>query len=260
MSSSAFKDYIVHFRKGDVVFHEGDLGVDMYIIQSGTVAVDKRIGATIRRLAVFGKGDFFGEMSLLEHLPRTATVTALEDCEMVRIDGSTFDSMMRSNTEIAVRMLRKFSVRLREMDKKIEALLVDRADERPALVDSHEAVTGVERPAETGPALAILRNEEAGHEYLVRKNEALVGRADPVTGIVPEIDLTNEENSRSISRRHARIVKKDGTFHIAEEVGALNGTYVNGKRIRPGVLTPLADGDKLLLGMVPLRFTLAKKS
>jgi CRP/FNR family transcriptional regulator, cyclic AMP receptor protein len=163
MTSSAFKDYVVHFRKDDTVFREGDLGMDMFIIQSGTVAVDKKIGGTVRRLAIFGKGDFFGEMSLLEHLPRTATVTALEDCEMVRIDGSTFDSMIRSNTEIAVRMLRKFSVRLREMDKKIEALLLDRADEKPALVyEAHEAVQPGAAPRADGPVRAMLRNEEAG--------------------------------------------------------------------------------------------------
>jgi CRP-like cAMP-binding protein len=257
MVAPAFQQYIVKFPKEEVIFKEGDLGTDMYIIQSGTVAVDKKIGDTTRRLAVFGKGDFFGEMSLLEHLPRTATVTALEDCEVVRIDGSTFDAMIRSNTEIAVRMLRKFSVRLREMDKKIEALLLDRADEKPPMVyEAHEVAQPTTEPAPTGAVLAILRNEDTDKEYLVSKHETLIGRADPVTGIVPDVDLSEEESARSVSRRHARLISKDGKFYLAEEVGALNGTYVNGKRIRPGVLTAVSGDDRLLLGMVPLHFVL----
>ena len=125
MSTTGFQDYLVSCAKGDVIFNEGDLGTEMYIIQTGSVAVDKDIKGQNRRLAVFGKGDFFGEMALLENLPRTASVTALEDCEVVRIDSATFDTMIRSNIEIAVRMLRKFSVRVREADKKIELLLGD---------------------------------------------------------------------------------------------------------------------------------------
>jgi pSer/pThr/pTyr-binding forkhead associated (FHA) protein len=70
------------------------------------------------------------------------------------------------------------------------------------------------------------------------------------------VDLSEEESARSVSRRHARFISKDGKFHLAEEVGALNGTYVNGKRIRPGVLTAVSSDDRLLLGMVPLHFVL----
>ena len=260
MVAPVFKEYVVRFAKGEVIFPEGDLGTDMYIIQSGTVAVDKKIGNTVRRLAVFGKGDFFGEMSLLEHLPRTAAVIALEDCEMVRIDGSTFDAMIRTNTEIAVRMLRKFSVRLREMDKKIEALLLNRAEEKPPLVyEAHEVARSSAQPKPAGEVLAILRNEDTGKEYSVTNHETLIGRADPVTGIIPDVDLSDEENTRSVSRRHARLIAKDGKFYLAEEVGALNGTYINGKRIRPGVLTDVSDGDMLLMGMVPLHFVLNKE-
>jgi CRP-like cAMP-binding protein len=252
MTANAFKDMTVHFAKGQVIFREGDLGMEMYIIQSGTVAVDKKIGTTVRRLAVFGKGDFFGEMAVLEYAPRTATVTALEDCEMVKIDGSTFDQMIRQNTEIAVRMLRKFSVRLREMDKKLEALLLDRADEKPVLVfEAQESSGAIAVP--DGPAIAVLVHKQANKEYPIHKKEVLVGRADPVTGIIPDVDLSDEENGRSVSRRHARLIFKDGLFHLAEEVGALNGTCVNGRRIRPGVLTPVQNGDQLLFGMIPLQ-------
>jgi len=71
---------------------------------------------------IMEKGDFFGEMSLLESLPRTATAVMLEDGELIIINATIFDQMIRHNIEIAVRMLRKFSTRLRETMAKLESL------------------------------------------------------------------------------------------------------------------------------------------
>ena len=58
-----FAKFLKHFAKGTVLFHEGDEGEDMYIIQSGKVAIKKRVphGETV--LAMLEKGDFFGEMA-----------------------------------------------------------------------------------------------------------------------------------------------------------------------------------------------------
>lgn len=249
---------MVTYKEGEVIFKENDLGTEMYIIQTGSVAVDKDIKGQKRRLAVFGKGDFFGEMALLESLPRTATVTAIEDCEVVCIDSATFDTMIRSNIEIAVRMLRKFSVRVRESDRKIEMLLGEKGVEKDDLVfEASDSYANLKPP--DGPVIAFLCDEESDKKFEIRSNETLVGRADPVTGIIPDADLTHAENGRSVSRRHVRIILKGEGFHVAEEVGALNGSYINGKKLRPGVLVPLSDGDHLLLGMVALRFELPEK-
>jgi pSer/pThr/pTyr-binding forkhead associated (FHA) protein len=79
-----------------------------------------------------------------------------------------------------------------------------------------------------------------------------------VTGTRPEIDLTQVDLSRSVSRRHARITVQDGAFHLSEEVGALNGTFVNGQRLTPGKPATIVSGDKLGLGMVSLVFKTAK--
>jgi len=72
--------------------------------------------------------------------------------------------------------------------------------------------------------------------------------------MTPEIDLTNEDQSRNISRRHARLVIKDGKFFVAEEIGTMNGTFLNGQRLPNGVLTPLKDGDELVLCRLGLTF------
>jgi hypothetical protein len=57
------------------------------------------------------KGDFFGEMSILEGMPRTIAAEAVEDSELIEINSMTFDKMIKGNIEIAIRMLRKLSIR-----------------------------------------------------------------------------------------------------------------------------------------------------
>src|SRR5207245_4486858 len=96
---------------------------EMYIIQSGTVELLKEIGGSTRVLSTLEKGDFFGEMSVLEDLPRTASARAKTDVELVKINGAMFDTMLKSNTEIAVRMMRKLSRRLRDVTSMLEEAL-----------------------------------------------------------------------------------------------------------------------------------------
>src|SRR5688572_8023772 len=114
---------IVDFAAGDFVFREGDLGTEMYIVHEGRVEILKKVQDGDHLLATLEKGDFFGEMSVLEDLPRTASARARTDVELVRINGATFDAMLKSNTEIAVRMMRKLSRRLREVTGMLEEAL-----------------------------------------------------------------------------------------------------------------------------------------
>ena len=77
-----------HFPKGSVMFSEGDLGLAMYVIEGGEVEVRKQLGGEERVLATLGKGDFFGEMCMLEEdSPRSATVVAIDDVDAVMISA-----------------------------------------------------------------------------------------------------------------------------------------------------------------------------
>ena len=87
-----------------------------------------------------------------------------------------------------------------------------------------------------------------------RQPHPLVGRFDPVTELKPDVDLSEMDLKRSVSRRHARIIQTREGFEVVEEVGALNGTYVNGEKLTTGQPHPLGDGDELGLGMVKLVF------
>ena len=65
----SFQRYLVRYSKGEIIFHEGDLGNEMYVIQSGKVRIFKNISGIDQTLAVLEKGDFFGEMAVLEGIP-----------------------------------------------------------------------------------------------------------------------------------------------------------------------------------------------
>jgi len=256
-----FAKFLTKYKKGDFVFHQGEEGDEMYIVQSGEIAIRKTIGAQRTTINVLEKGDFFGEMSVLERLPRTADAEVVADSGVITINSATFGEMIRSNPEIAVRMLRKYSMRMREYSEQLEKMMAERASAPvPELRDVDEPAK-VPEPESTVPSTATARSyfvaKESGKIYPVHKDEVLIGRYDSVTGHRPEIDLTEEDNNRNVSRRHARLLYKDSTFYIAEEIGTMNGTYINGNRIPTGVLTPIQDGDEVTLCRVPVIFKIA---
>jgi pSer/pThr/pTyr-binding forkhead associated (FHA) protein len=243
-----YEKFLVNHLMGDIIFSEGDIGTEMYIIQSGTVELLKSIGAETKVLATLEKGDFFGEMSVLEDVPRTASARAKSDVELVRINGATFDAMLKSNTEIAVRMMRKLSRRLREVTAMLEESLGRRVveEEQPA---PRKAV-----PEKQLNACRLVGEEPAAEFFLNREGDTLVGRADPVTGITPDVDLTPLDAQRSTSRRHAKLYQMGDTYYVMEEIGVMNGTYVNGTRLATGVPVAVSDGDVLKFGLVALTF------
>jgi CRP-like cAMP-binding protein len=246
---SAFERFLVTHPMGDIIFSEGEIGNEMYIIQSGTVELLKTIGKETRVLATLEKGDFFGEMSVLEDLPRTASARAKTDVELVRINGATFDSMLKGNTEIAVRMMRKLSRRLREVTAMLEEGL------------GREVAEEEKKPAPRRPAPARERDvcrltavDQEMEFFLNGEGDTLVGRTDPVTGITPDIDLTPLDPQRSTSRRHAKLYQMGGHFYVMEEIGVMNGTFVNDNRVATGTPVPLQSGDTVKFGLVTLTF------
>ena len=245
---SPFERYLVTHPMGDIIFSEGEIGTEMYIIQSGTVELLKEIGGSTRVLSTLEKGDFFGEMTVLEDLPRTASARAKTDVELVRINGATFDAMLKSNTEIAVRMMRKLSRRQRELTGMLEEALGRRVPEEekpPAPPEERRAVA-------PRNAFRLVAPGSKAEFFLHPEGDTLIGRGDPVTGITPDVDLAALDPQRSTSRRHAKIYPMGGKLYLMEEIGVMNGTFVNGSRVATGTPVPVAGGDELRFGLVPL--------
>lgn len=90
------------------------------------------------------------------------------------------------------------------------------------------------------------------------KEVVLIGRSDAAGGIFPEIDLTPDNGYLAgVSRRHARIIRRGNEFYL-EDLGSLNGTFLNRDRLTAHVPVPFRDGDEIRLGNLVMRVILEK--
>lgn len=108
---------------GDVLFREGETGDTMFVLQSGEVQITKHGRDGHKTLAVLGPGEFFGEMAILNAKPRNATATVTERARVLVIDARTFEQMVVSNAEIAVRLIKKLARRLDSANALIDVLM-----------------------------------------------------------------------------------------------------------------------------------------
>lgn len=243
--AASWRHRLRQFSSGDVIFHEGDLGTEMYIVQEGQVEILRLGNDGPQRLALLDRGDFFGEMSILDELPRTATAVAASKARLVEINGATFDEMLRANPEIAIRIMRKLSLRVRQADERLSRI------EPAAVVARPPAPKAPERPLIAG----FMTHRASGIRLEVEgAGSVTVGRRDPVTGIQPSVDLTGLDQERSVSRRHAKLERRGDSLYLVEDLGTTNGTFVNGARISPGEPVKVGSGDLLRFGLVELTY------
>jgi CRP-like cAMP-binding protein len=242
------KDSTATYAAGDMIFSQGDLGTEMFIIQDGEVEIIKHINGESHILSHLEKGDFFGEMALLEAAPRTADAIAKTEVKVLIINGSRFDDMLKKNPEIAVRIIRKYSKRLREANTLLERLVGREVDADHVALDAT-----MMKPSEKGTRHRLVDVATGTAYFFSNGDETTIGRADPVTGILPDIDLTAVDTNRSVSRRHAKIIKSNDDYVVLEEVGTVNGTFVNDQRIPTGVPVAMHNGDLVKIGLVSMK-------
>lgn len=225
---------------GDLLFEEGQEGADMFIIERGDVELVRRVDGEERPLAVLGEGEFFGEMSMLEGLPRVASARARSDCRLLKIDRDAFEALIASRPDVAVQMLRRLSERLREFYER------ERDMPAPSALAA-ETATGERAPQRS---VHLVHSESGRHVDLPAEGDMSVGRADVVTGRVPDLDLTELDKLHSVSRLHAKILRRNGLTFVVEESASSNGTFVDGRRIEPGAVEELAVGTEVRFGLV----------
>jgi len=107
------------FEDGDLIVAEGDTGTEMFVIQSGRVAVTKKADEGEIHLATLERGDFFGEMSLLESLPRSATVRAVGKTRLLAIHSGQLLMKIRRDPTFAFELLQRMSSRIRALDEQL---------------------------------------------------------------------------------------------------------------------------------------------
>jgi CRP-like cAMP-binding protein len=111
------------FRTGEVIFHRDDPGQMLYVIKEGKVKISlTSLDGQEISLVVLGKGEYFGEFSLFDGLPRSADAVALEKTECYTLQRSDFDKAILKNPKIALKMMESLTRRLRSTDQMVEDL------------------------------------------------------------------------------------------------------------------------------------------
>ena len=116
----------VEFKGSANIFKEGDPGTSMFIIAEGKVRISKMVpGIGEEALAILERGQYFGEMSLIEDGPRSADAIAHSPCKLYELQREKLDEVMFTDKELAYVLLwtfvRTLSARLRETNDKIRA-------------------------------------------------------------------------------------------------------------------------------------------
>lgn len=117
--------------RGATVFHQHDAGGGLYLLLSGSVKITRtgRDGREVT-VAVLGEGNFFGEMSLLDGQPRSASATTLQATRVLVLDREHFQRHVLSQPRIVAKLLRELSKRLRAADQTIEHLALGSVSDR----------------------------------------------------------------------------------------------------------------------------------
>jgi CRP-like cAMP-binding protein len=123
------------FAAGDTILTEGEVGHSAYLITAGSVEVVIGKGAKARRVGTIDAGEMFGEMSLIDPGPRSATVRALTDTECVVATYSEFISSIQQHPEQAMEFMRALVRRLRHMNEFVATMDPAKRRLRDIIVD-----------------------------------------------------------------------------------------------------------------------------
>jgi CRP-like cAMP-binding protein len=119
MEQSFREESLVEFNEGDLIFSEGDRSQEMFIVQSGAVEVVKQSPDGNVVLARLERGDFLGEMSLLESLPRSATAVARGKTRLLVIQPGGFLLKIRRDPTFAFELMQSLSRRIRLTSERL---------------------------------------------------------------------------------------------------------------------------------------------
>ncbi len=229
----------------------------------GRVEVLTAIESEERQLALLGPGDLLGALAAMSGKPHATAARAAADTRLLQIEASHLGDLVAGHPEIGVGLLTRLA---RQLHDAWMAPLGTASETvgLPPPPPEVAAAGAAAKPARKKPAagkktpgsgVPRLVHEPTGKEFpLPPEGDVVVGRSDPRTHFEPDLDLSRLDQKRSLSRSHARIVRKDGGFQVTEEPRVRNGTFLNGRPIRQGKLVPLTEGDELRVGMVKTTF------
>lgn len=218
------------FKKGDILFSQGDPSDRVMLVRTGEIEVLREIGPITVMLGRVREGEWLGEMGVVERRNRSATARAAVDGEVEVMTAQKFLEWVSSDPPLARDLILRLSVRLREVEDKIVEGLVPFAHNR--LDEGRDKIT------EDATILLTAQTEELASRMgaapiPIAKLPFLVGRI-PVTGEAkasrhPDLLIADGVPFR-LSRQHF-LIARNGDQLLVSDLGSALGTVVNGRAI-----------------------------
>jgi CRP/FNR family transcriptional regulator, cyclic AMP receptor protein len=133
----------IGYAEGQVIFKQGDEGSSLFIIDEGAVEISYGEGRGRVALATLFNGQYFGELSLFDGAPRSATATASKPSRLIRLDRDDLVDFVNKNPSAALRIIAEMSERLRQTNE-----LMSRQVSRNVLEEEEEQMTLGQRVAD----------------------------------------------------------------------------------------------------------------
>jgi hypothetical protein len=249
-----------HFEPGEVIFFENDIGETAYVVEHGRVEVLKNLDGNNVHIAYIGAGEPFGEMSIIDEKPRSATIVAVEKTAVRELHRDEFVHNLLAHPDIAINVLKVLFERLRQSDSTILQLYRS----HPELAPSQPPARLQEAPIESGEIVCLQGLTPHASKVLletpfrISKFPFRIGRSssDPLV----ENDLSiPDAPPMQISRHHLSFIKQGGRIGVVDR-GSRLGSLVDGKQVggeggHPGPVFFTGTEGTLVLGVQPSPYT-----
>ena len=220
---------LTQYKPGEVIIREHDVGETAYVIAQGQVEVIKERDGQKVHLAYLGTGETFGEMSMIDEKPRSATVTAVTETMVNEIRREDFFNSFQTNPQVALQLLKVLFERLREADARI--LELQKAVPQHALVpEVMPVVTARGQPTIT--LQGITRRAAAAlpeAPFRITQFPFRIGRQSP-DPLVYNYLMLPDSAPLQISRHHLAFITHEGRIGVVDR-GSTLGSWVDDRQV-----------------------------
>jgi NADH dehydrogenase len=238
-----------HFEAGDFIIRQGDVGDQFYVIVSGEVEVFKEMpDGQALPLARLGRGEHFGETALLTGRRRNASVRAISPVDLICLGRDEFSHLAGAWLKLSESVQALSTARGQASADYGEELGTILAR---SLLGQRLVALPTSTPTPASPASSARASRSDGAAvpapappYLVRSDGAELRLESDMLKLGRDADNHIVVNDERVSRFHA-VLKREDKGYVLEDIGTLNGTYVNDQRIQRRVLE---EGDSIRLG------------
>jgi CRP-like cAMP-binding protein len=218
------------YQAGEVIIRENDFGETAYIIGEGRVEVSKKLEGRNVHLAYLGAGETFGEMSMIDEKPRSATITAVTETVVSEVQRDDFFNSFQTDPKVALTLLKVLFERLREADAMI--LQLQKADPQQGLVSKEPLAVIPPRAKLTITLEGVTPRAAAGlpaTPFQITQFPFRVGRQSPDPLVYNDL-MIPDSVPLQISRHHLAFIAHEGRVGVVDRGSSL-GSWVDGQQL-----------------------------